>query len=144
MNALRNLRISSMQSARSYSTQPKVNLVHLINNNSQPNSNANAAKNPLTSTSRLTPEESWTNYHHQRMRTLEHEEPLSLYTGRTVVVGKYDKNSVTSQADRAWKRLNSTLVRNDVKRELMLRDRYERPHQMRRRLRRERLVTSLA
>ena len=59
------------------------------------------------------------------MRTLDNEQPLSLYSGRTVVVGKYDKQSQSSQLDKSWKRLNGILARNDVRRELILRDRYE-------------------
>ncbi|TIB75868.1 hypothetical protein E3Q23_02151 [Wallemia mellicola] len=137
MNFLRNLstnlRTNAVKSMRTYSTQPRISLANLINSGSKPNS-----QDPLTGTRALTPEEIWAQAHQQRMRTLAQEQPLSLYAGRTVVVGKYDKNSATSQVERAWKRLNGTLARNEVRRDLMLRDRYERPHQMRRRLKSER------
>lgn len=127
---------------RKYSThEPQAGLARLLGLQKQQQQQQQTDRhgsNPITSTGRLTPEESWNNYHNQRMRTLEHIQPLSLYSGRTVTVGKYDKNNITAQADRAWRMLNRTLVKNDVKRELMLRERYEKPHEKRRRLRRER------
>ena len=139
INIFKNLRISNTLNKSFYSTQspsPKNSLAQLINSNS--NFQTNSLNDPLLSNRTLTAEESWSQAHQQRMRTLDNEQPLSLYSGRTVVVGKYDKQNQSSQLDKSWKRLNGILARNDVRRELILRDRYEKPNQMRRRLRSER------